>query len=185
MDYELHQGAEPCDEGVADLVLVRGCITTPMNNYLYSIYGKVDRSPWFPNMVYLSVVGGRIDFSPFEAQWGRVCGIYFLCANQGVSYVGQSINAFRRDEGHHHHPHDYIYIFPLPKQLLNSWESAAIRALQPPFNRKGRDLRRPQKNHIDDMCSFIHRKGYSRVRDTYPVFRIDLVDWKSLRDDTV
>ena len=155
-----------------------------MNDYLYSIYGRVDHSPWFPNMIYLSVVGQRINFSPFEARWGKICGIYFLCANQGVSYIGKSTNAFHRDQRHHHHPHSYIYIFPLPRPLLDSWEIAAIRALQPPFNRKGRDSRRPRKNHIDNMSAFIHRKGYLRVRDANPVFRIDLVDWSSLQDDT-
>jgi hypothetical protein len=159
-------------------------VTASGNDYLYSLYGRVNHSPWFPNMVHLSVVGQRINYSSFEAHWGRLSAIYFLCANQGVSYIGKSTNVFYRDQRHHHHPHGYIYIFPIPTRLLDSWEKAAIRELQPPFNRRGRNLRRPQKNHIDDMSDFIYRRRYLRVRDAAPVFRIDLVDWSSLRDNT-
>lgn len=68
-------------------------------------------------------------------------GIYFLCHNDRLQYVGQSVNILQRVSTHHISAHEFnvIYYIPWPKDDLNRIEAALIRTLQPPLN--GRSAR--------------------------------------------
>lgn len=60
-------------------------------------------------------------------------GIYFLCKDKDVIYVGQSISPFSRVQ-QHGFDFDRVYLLPIPRSELNEVESAFIKALRPSGN---------------------------------------------------
>jgi hypothetical protein len=64
-------------------------------------------------------------------------GIYFLCRDNAVLYVGQSVNvAVRVAEHCRRYEFDSVLFLPWPGDDLNRIEAALIRALRPPLNGK-------------------------------------------------
>lgn len=62
-------------------------------------------------------------------------GIYFLCYQSRLQYIGQSINAVPRVADHQSSKRfDASYFLPWPKHDLNRIEGALIRALKPSLN---------------------------------------------------
>lgn len=64
-------------------------------------------------------------------------GIYFLCLDRRVVYVGQSKNIYKRVSDHQtkgRYVFDRAYALPVPVRLLNETEGAFIRVLRPPYN---------------------------------------------------
>lgn len=68
-------------------------------------------------------------------------GIYFLCQNDKLQYIGQSVNILQRVSTHHVPAHAFnaVYYIPWPKDDLDRIEAALIRNLEPPLN--GRSAR--------------------------------------------
>jgi hypothetical protein len=65
-------------------------------------------------------------------------GIYFLCRDGALLYVGQSVNAASRVAEHYkRYELDTVFFLPWPGDDLNRLEAALIRALRPPLNGKG------------------------------------------------
>ena len=65
-------------------------------------------------------------------------GIYFLCRDGAVLYVGQSVNAAARITEHYRrYEFDTVFFLPWPGDDLNRIEAALIRATRPPLNGKG------------------------------------------------
>ena len=65
-------------------------------------------------------------------------GIYFLCRDNALLYVGQSRNAASRVAEHSkRYELDFVFFLPWPADDLNRVEAALIRALRPPLNGKG------------------------------------------------
>jgi hypothetical protein len=67
----------------------------------------------------------------------RRTGIYFLCRDSQVLYVGQSVNAVARISEHVARgvAFDAVFFLPCPAEDLNKIERAFIRYLKPPMNR--------------------------------------------------
>jgi hypothetical protein len=64
-------------------------------------------------------------------------GIYFLCRDGALLYVGQSVNAAGRIAEHYRrYEFETVYFLPWPADDLNRMEAALIRALRPPMNGK-------------------------------------------------
>jgi hypothetical protein len=64
-------------------------------------------------------------------------GIYFLCRDAALLYVGQSRNATARVAEHSkRYELDSVFFLPWPADDLNRLEAALIRALRPPLNGK-------------------------------------------------
>lgn len=62
-------------------------------------------------------------------------GVYFLCKNNEVVYVGQSVSIHGRIQSHKHNKNfDRVYLLPIPESELNQIESAFIHYLKPPLN---------------------------------------------------
>jgi hypothetical protein len=63
----------------------------------------------------------------------RVSGVYFLCKQREVEYVGQSVDVPSRVR---QHPYDYdaVFFLPVPREHLNQVEGAFIRTLAPREN---------------------------------------------------
>lgn len=61
-------------------------------------------------------------------------GVYFLCHNQEVVYVGQSVNIVARITAHTDKRFDRVFFLPWPKDDLDRVEGAFIRTLRPPLN---------------------------------------------------
>lgn len=67
------------------------------------------------------------------------CGIYFLCKQGKVVYIGQSVNIHSRVGQHcEDKEFDAVFLFQCPQAHLNELERTFIRELQPPLNRTGR-----------------------------------------------
>jgi hypothetical protein len=64
----------------------------------------------------------------------RRTGIYFLCTNGEVLYIGQSVNAAARISNHTDKPFESAFFVPWPEDDLTRLESALIRAIRPPLN---------------------------------------------------
>jgi hypothetical protein len=65
----------------------------------------------------------------------RRTGIYFLCRDGVLLYVGQSINAYARVAEHtKYREFDSAFFLPWPADDLNRIEAALIRTLTPPLN---------------------------------------------------
>ena len=65
----------------------------------------------------------------------RRSGIYFLCQDNELLYVGQSVSVSARISSHHHEgKFNRVIFMPWPPDDLNSVEGALIRALRPPLN---------------------------------------------------
>ena len=61
--------------------------------------------------------------------------VYFLCKNDAVVYVGQSISVANRISAHiRDKDFDEVYLVHVPKIMLTKVEAAMIRHLQPPLN---------------------------------------------------
>ena len=63
-------------------------------------------------------------------------GVYFLCKDGEVVYVGQSVDVPSRVSSHRKDGKNFesVYMIPLPKEDLNSVEGALIRLLRPKLN---------------------------------------------------
>lgn len=67
----------------------------------------------------------------------RRSGIYFLCEDNELLYIGQSVNVLSRISTHHHAgKFNRVIFMAWPPDDLNSVEGALIRALKPPLNGK-------------------------------------------------
>ena len=65
-------------------------------------------------------------------------GIYFLCRDSALLYVGQSVNVAQRIVEHfRRYEFDAVFFLPWPADDLNRLEAALIRHLRPPLNGKG------------------------------------------------
>lgn len=73
------------------------------------------------------------DVQPF------VCGVYFLCTEREVVYIGRSVNVFARIAAHEHTgKFDRVFFQPVPKDQLDETEGRLIREFRPPLNIHGR-----------------------------------------------
>ncbi len=63
-------------------------------------------------------------------------GIYFLCQEDELQYVGQSVNVHSR-VGQHNKKHNQVLFLPWPADDLDRIEGALIRYLKPPLNGRG------------------------------------------------
>lgn len=64
-------------------------------------------------------------------------GIYFLCRDGALIYIGQSVNAASRISDHYRkYEFETVLFLPWPADDLNRIEAALIRALRPPLNGK-------------------------------------------------
>lgn len=64
-------------------------------------------------------------------------GIYFLCRDNALLYIGQSGNAASRIADHYRkYEFDCVLFLPWPRDDLDRIEAALIRALRPPINGK-------------------------------------------------
>jgi hypothetical protein len=73
----------------------------------------------------------------FEVEF-PLCGVYFLCHEGEVVYVGQSTN-LRCRLGNGNYPgkkYDSVYFLPLPPQELDRVEAAFIRTLRPKYSKQ-------------------------------------------------
>ena len=62
-------------------------------------------------------------------------GVYFLCKDDEVIYVGQSVSIHGRIQSHKQHKDfDRAYLLPIPESELDEIESAFIHFLKPPLN---------------------------------------------------
>ena len=67
----------------------------------------------------------------------RRSGIYFLCEDNELLYVGQSVSVSSRISSHHHEgKFNRVIFMPWPPDDLDSVEGALIRTLRPPLNGK-------------------------------------------------
>ncbi|MCK5345245.1 MAG: hypothetical protein KAR20_17670, partial [Candidatus Heimdallarchaeota archaeon] len=68
----------------------------------------------------------------------KLCGIYFLCYQNNVVYVGKSIDFFNREK---HHRRDKVYddvlFIVAPEARLDTIERIAIKSLKPEYNKAG------------------------------------------------
>lgn len=75
-----------------------------------------------------------------------ISGVYFLCSNEKVVYIGQSVNVANRVGTHFgFKTFDAVLFLRVPKSDLNYVEGAFIRALQPKYNwtKDGKNLLAP------------------------------------------
>lgn len=81
----------------------------------------------------LQQIADRLIFQP---EISRVCGVYFLCKQGEVVYVGQSISTGARiaEHGKCGKDFDFAFIMPIPASDLSTVEGAFIRALKPRLN---------------------------------------------------
>jgi len=77
-------------------------------------------------------------------------GIYFLCHEQEVVYVGQSVNIAARITAHTDKRFDKVFFLPWPKDDLNRVEGAFIRTLRPPLNMTMRGVPAAPASRQDD-----------------------------------
>jgi hypothetical protein len=83
----------------------------------------------------------------------RRSGIYFLCQDNELLYVGQSVSVSARISSHHHEgKFNRVIFMPWPPDDLNSVEGALIRALRPPLNGQTATgkMMGPRTNATDD-----------------------------------
>lgn len=103
----------------------------------------------------LRQIPGLIDISA-EA---RRSGIYFLCKDNELLYVGQSVSVYARILAHHHEgKFNRVIFMPWPPDDLNSVEGALIRALRPPLNGQtvnGKMMGPTSKNSDDEIMQLI------------------------------
>ena len=74
----------------------------------------------------------------------QLCGIYFLCLDNEVVYVGQSICVVMRVLTHMNQTkdkkmfdHDRVFFLSVPREALDKMEREFIRALKPRYNLNG------------------------------------------------
>lgn len=66
-----------------------------------------------------------------------ISGVYFLCKNGEIVYVGQSISIFTRISAHRSNnliDFDSVFFIPVPQQHLNDVEGTLIRHFKPKHN---------------------------------------------------
>jgi hypothetical protein len=77
----------------------------------------------------------------------KLVGVYFLCRNGELLYVGQSVDTIGRVSTHASsihlgkHQFDTVLFLPWPQHDLDRVEGALIRTLRPPLNGKQGDAR--------------------------------------------
>jgi hypothetical protein len=75
-------------------------------------------------------VGNLLELRMTEA----VVGVYFLCLEDRVVYVGQSIDVYQRIRQHKDKKFDRILFLPIPERELDHFERAFILILKPEHN---------------------------------------------------
>jgi hypothetical protein len=81
------------------------------------------------------LVGSLIPLSVASAETANMSGIYFLCHEKSVVYVGQSVNVFGRVGAHiGNKTFDRVFFVRVPKQDLDFVEGSLIRLLLPKYN---------------------------------------------------
>lgn len=69
-------------------------------------------------------------------------GVYFLCKNRRVLYVGKAINIAKRVDTHRHaKDFDTVLVLRLPVEVISAVEIHWIRQLQPKLNRQRHQLK--------------------------------------------
>lgn len=63
-----------------------------------------------------------------------ISGVYFLCKNKEIVYIGQSKSIFKRVPAHTEKEYDSAYFIPAPIDSLNNIEGALIRFFRPKLN---------------------------------------------------
>jgi len=66
-----------------------------------------------------------------------LCGIYFLCRNNEIQYIGQSIDVVNRTSNHRRNkiiPFNRIMFLACEENQLDNIEASLIRAAKPPYN---------------------------------------------------
>jgi excinuclease UvrABC nuclease subunit len=64
-------------------------------------------------------------------------GIYFLCKNAEIVYIGKTISVAQRVESHRGiKDFDSVLLLRTPEELLNSVEIYWIKRLRPPLNQR-------------------------------------------------
>jgi len=64
-----------------------------------------------------------------------LCGVYFLCSESAVVYVGSSTNIFSRVISHGNRGHDKSFYIIVPEKVLMAVEGAFIKILKPEQNK--------------------------------------------------
>tara|TARA_R110000868_G_scaffold164874_1_gene397826 strand:- start:19 stop:621 length:603 start_codon:yes stop_codon:yes gene_type:complete len=99
----------------------------------------------FPDVIRLNVPALKITDNPPKAIWNvphlqqipkysYQTGVYFLCKDDEVVYVGQSINPAVRISTHSQNTEknfDRVYLMPVPESELDDVEGSFIHHLQP------------------------------------------------------
>jgi hypothetical protein len=99
----------------------------------------------FPDVIRLNVPASVITDQPPKSIWNipnlqqipkhsYQTGVYFLCKEDEVVYVGQSINPATRISTHNQDAQkdfDRVYLMPVPESELNDVEGSFIHHLQP------------------------------------------------------
>jgi predicted GIY-YIG superfamily endonuclease len=86
--------------------------------------------------------------------YANVSGVYFLCKDNKVVYIGQSVNVSQRVGNHIScKEFDYVYYVRCPKTELNYLEAKLIEAIKPKYNfdKKGRLIRPIIRETVDTM----------------------------------
>lgn len=85
-----------------------------------------------------------------------VVGVYIICDQMTVLYVGQSVDVLSRVKSHksiYHRSRSTVYVVPCPQYELNKLEGALIRALEPIHNGRTKAghyaTNTPLRNHRD------------------------------------
>ena len=85
-----------------------------------------------------------------------VVGVYIICDQMTVLYVGQSVDVLSRVKSHksiYHRSRSTVYVVPCPQYELNELEGALIRALEPIHNGRTKAgyyaTNTPLRNHRD------------------------------------
>ncbi len=92
-------------------------------------------------------------------KYGYQPGVYFLCSNNRVVYVGQSTAPSNRIESHRQQKGDVfdrVFLIPVPKSELNEVESAFIDLLQPSLNGRSNNgvvLKPPSDKETDEVVA--------------------------------
>ena len=85
-----------------------------------------------------------------------IIGVYIICDQMTVLYVGQSVDVLSRVKHHksiYHRSRSTVYVVRCPEYQLNELEGALIRALEPIHNGRTKDgyyaTNTPRHNHRD------------------------------------
>ncbi len=77
-------------------------------------------------------------------------GIYFLCLNGKIQYIGQAVCVISRVKNHEDNPHkefDSCFFITVQKESLFEIEKALIKFYQPPLNQKEKCMKSQTEEH--------------------------------------